>query len=107
MVSAETGGGPRAAVAGLSRSDVRGPGYARRREPAGFVYVDETGEPIRDAATLDRIKGLSIPPRWERVWISPERLGHLPATRVDSRGRTQYISHQGLPARAEAEKLHP
>ncbi len=105
MERAEIGAGQRAAVAGLSRSDVRGPGYARRREPAGFVYVDETGAPIRDGTTLDRIKGLSIPPRWEHVWISPEPLGHVQATGVDSRGRTQYIYHQQWRARRDAEKF--
>ena len=97
--------GQPAAVAGLSRSDVRGRGYARLREPAGFVYLDEAGTPIRDSATLDRIRSLSIPPRWEQVWISPDPLGHVQATGVDSRGRTQYRYHPLWRERRDAEKF--
>ena len=41
-----------------------------------------------------RIGALAIPPAWKDVWISPDPLGHIQATGVDGRGRTQYLYHQ-------------
>src|SRR6201996_7635548 len=78
------------AVAGLSRSDPRGPGISRARMAEGFRYTDTAGTDVTDIATLQRIRALVLPPAWEHVWISPDPLGHIQATGVDSRGRTQY-----------------
>jgi DNA topoisomerase-1 len=83
-----------AAVQGLVRSDTSGPGITRKRGPGGTAYADPSGAPVTDPATLLRIKTLAIPPAWTRVWIAPEPLGHIQATGVDSRGRTQYRYHQ-------------
>jgi len=83
-----------AAVTGLTRSDPHGPGITRRREGEGFRYQDPVGGPVTDAGTLARIRALALPPAWARVWISPDPLGHIQATGVDSRGRTQYRYHQ-------------
>jgi len=83
-----------AAVAGLDRSDPRGPGISRTKGGEGFRYVDASGVPVTDAAVLARIRALAIPPGWARVWISPDPLGHIQATGVDSRGRTQYRYHK-------------
>jgi DNA topoisomerase I len=70
------------------------PGIRRRRAGAHFVYVSPSGHTIRDAATLDRIKALAIPPAWTDVWISPSEDGHIQATGRDARGRKQYRYHQ-------------
>jgi DNA topoisomerase I len=83
-----------AAVAGLTRVDPRGPGITRVRASEGFAYLDPSGAPVTDAETLQRITALVIPPGWKSVWISPDPLGHIQATGVDSRGRTQYHYHQ-------------
>src|ERR1700733_1867347 len=83
-----------AAVAGLTRSDPHGPGLTRRRDGEGFGYLDPAGAPGTDAQTLARIRAPAPPPAWTRVWISPDPLGHIQATGVDSRGRTQYRYHQ-------------
>jgi DNA topoisomerase IB len=83
-----------AAVPGLVRTDPHGPGITRARIPGGFRYLGRTGSEITDEETLDRIRALRIPPAWENVWISPEPLGHIQATGVDSRGRLQYIYHR-------------
>jgi DNA topoisomerase I len=83
-----------AAVAGLNRSDPRSPGISRTRDQAGLEYLDASGAPVTDAAVLARIRALAIPPGWGSVWISPDPLGHIQATGVDSRGRTQYRYHQ-------------
>jgi hypothetical protein len=83
-----------AAVAGLTRSDPRGPGITRMRDGGDFAYLDASGTRITDAETIQRIKALAIPPGWNRVWISPDPLGHIQATGVDSRDRAQYRYHQ-------------
>src|SRR5580700_5385685 len=82
---------PPAAVQGLVHSDPRARGITRQRGPA---YLDPSGAPVTDPATLQRISALVIPPAWKDVWISVDPLGHIQATGVDSRGRTQYRYHQ-------------
>jgi DNA topoisomerase IB len=57
------------------------------------VYVDAGGMPVTDAAVLARIRALVIPPAWNDVWICPTASGHIQATGVDARGRTQYRYH--------------
>jgi DNA topoisomerase IB len=82
------------AVAGLSRSDPRSPGISRIRIADGFRYRDPAGADLSDLAARQRIRALALPPAWENVWISPDPLGHIQATGVDSRGRTQYRYHE-------------
>jgi DNA topoisomerase IB len=55
--------------------------------------VDADGERVADAATLERIRDLGIPPAWQEVWICLDPLGHLQATGVDAAGRKQYLYH--------------
>ncbi len=83
-----------AAVPGLVRSDPRGPGITRVRNGDGFRYCGPSGAQIAERDTLVRIAQLAIPPAWRDVWISLDPLGHIQATGVDSRGRTQYRYHQ-------------
>jgi DNA topoisomerase IB len=94
-----------AAVAGLTRSDPHGPGIARRRDGDAFQYLDPSGQVITSAGTLMRVRALAIPPAWTRVWISPDPLGHIQATGVDSRGRTQYRYHQIWREQRDAQKF--
>jgi len=71
------------------------PGIARRPSgKKGFRYLGSDGKVVRDAATLERIRKLAIPPAYERVWICPHADGHLQATGRDARGRKQYRYHQ-------------
>jgi DNA topoisomerase-1 len=83
-----------AAVPGLVRSNPHGPGITRVRGEEGFRYRDPSGALITHGETLARIRSLRIPPAWENVWLSPDPLGHIQATGVDSRGRTQYLYHR-------------
>ncbi len=69
------------------------PGIRRRRAGPAFSYVALDGSPIRDKATLARIRALAIPPAWREVWICPIAHGHLQATGRDARGRKQYRYH--------------
>ncbi|MDT7572184.1 MAG: hypothetical protein QOE05_2358 [Actinomycetota bacterium] len=57
------------------------------------MYVDAGGTLVTDAAVLERIKALVIPPAWNDVWICPTASGHIQATGVDARGRRQYRYH--------------
>jgi DNA topoisomerase-1 len=68
-------------------------GIRRERKGDGFVYFRPNGEPLKDEATLERIRKLAIPPAYEDVWICPRANGHLQATGRDARGRKQYRYH--------------
>jgi DNA topoisomerase-1 len=77
----------------LRRVSCSAPGLSRRRSGRGFTYVDAGGRKVDDAATLERIRALVIPPAWTDVWICPVASGHIQATGVDARGRRQYRYH--------------
>ena len=94
-----------AAVQGLTRSDPHGPGITRERIGGGFRYHDPSGAEVTNPGILHRIGALGIPPAWKDVWISPEPLGHIQATGVDSRGRTQYRYHQMWREQRDAQKF--
>jgi len=94
-----------AAVAGLTRSDPRRPGINREATGEGFQYRDPLGQVVTDTQTLRRIAALAIPPGWKDVWISPDPLGHIQATGVDSRGRTQYLYHELWREQRDAQKF--
>jgi DNA topoisomerase-1 len=82
-----------AKMAGLRYVSDQRPGIQRRRAGKGFRYLDVNGRPLRDAAALQRIKALAIPPAWTEVWICPQPNGHLQATGRDAKGRKQYRYH--------------
>jgi DNA topoisomerase-1 len=82
-----------ATAAGLAYVTDEMPGIARRRAGKGFLYLDAAQHRIRDAAVLERIHALAIPPAYSRVWICPSARGHLQATGRDARGRKQYRYH--------------
>ena len=82
-----------ARAAGLRYVDDTQPGISRRRAGKGFAYRDAGGRRVRDAATLQRIRALAIPPAYTAVWICAQANGHLQATGRDARGRKQYRYH--------------
>ncbi|MGE5565866.1 MAG: DNA topoisomerase IB [Parcubacteria group bacterium] len=85
-----------AEAAGLTYVDDRDPGIARRgTSPANFEYRDAAGRPVKDDATLERIRKLAIPPAWTDVWICPDPNGHIQATGRDQKRRKQYRYHDG------------
>jgi DNA topoisomerase-1 len=79
--------------AGLIYVEDSAPGISRRRAGKGVSYRLPLGGPVRDAATLRRIRSLAIPPAWTQVWICPEPDGHIQATGRDAKGRKQYRYH--------------
>jgi DNA topoisomerase IB len=87
------------------RVDCSGPGIARRRCGRGFAYLDEDGRPVRDEATVDRIRALAIPPAWHDVWICRDPRGHIQATGIDAAGRKQYRYHDDWRRRRDQAKF--
>lgn len=79
--------------AGLRYSSAGEPGLRRLGKAPRFRYVDARGKPVRDVATLNRIRRLAIPPAWQDVWICADESGHLQVTGRDVRGRKQYRYH--------------
>src|SRR6202795_645685 len=96
---------PEAANAGLVYASDDEPGIHRVRKGKGFTYFGPDGKRVTDRATLERIRGLVIPPAWKEVWISTRPRGHLQATGRDARGRKQPIYHPTWRAVRDADKF--
>jgi DNA topoisomerase-1 len=79
------------------------PGLTRVAGATGFTYRDADGQPVKDEATLERIRALVLPPAWKDVWICASPRGHIQATGRDARGRKQYRYHDGW-SRSQAEE---
>lgn len=94
-----------ASAAGLRYVSPNTPGIERRRAGRGFRYLDPSGRPVRDAATLARIRAIVIPPAWTDVWICTDADGHIQATGRDARGRRQYRYHPRYRARRDRDKF--
>ena len=70
------------------------PGFRRvRLGEREFRIEDHRGRPVEDAAHLERVRKLAIPPAYEDVWICRHHNGHLQAVGRDARGRKQYRYH--------------
>ncbi|MEU1993793.1 DNA topoisomerase IB [Nocardia gamkensis] len=88
----------------LRRSRPYDGGVERVRRGRGFGYRTAQGEPVDDA-TLERIRGLAIPPAWRKVWICPRENGHIQAVGVDAAGRRQYLYHEQWRKERDEEKF--
>ena len=82
-----------AEAAGLTYADDSEPGFTRRKVGKGWGYRDLQGKPIKNAAVVERINKLAVPPAYTDVWISPDAEGHIQATGRDEKGRKQYRYH--------------
>jgi Bacterial DNA topoisomerase IB, N-terminal domain len=68
-----------AAAARLRCVNDTGPGIQRIRAGRSFRYYRNDGASVTDPLTLQRIRGLAIPPAWRDVWICPTSAGHIQA----------------------------
>ena len=93
-----------ASEAGLVYTSDSEPGLRRVRKGKGFIYLDVQGRKVRDAAALDRVRSLAIPPAWKNVWICARADGHLQATGRDDRGRKQFRYHARWREMRDADK---
>jgi DNA topoisomerase IB len=82
------------------------PGLTRVRGAGGFAYQHSDGTEVDDAADLERIARLAIPPAWTDAWISPDPAAHLQATGIDARGRKQYRYHPKWREERDELKFH-
>jgi DNA topoisomerase-1 len=80
------------------------PGLRRLKTPRGVAVQDSDGHKVSDAETLERIRGLAIPPAWTSVWICDDPHGHIQAVGRDARGRKQYRYHPGWRACRDESK---
>jgi DNA topoisomerase-1 len=80
-------------------------GWRRRGSKSrGFRYYDANGQEITDAAKLERIDALRIPPAWREVRISPRPRAKLQAVGLDKAGRKQYLYSAEFRAQQEQAK---
>ena len=80
------------------------PGYVRKRQGRGFVYLDGC-ERVTDPDEIARIRSLVIPPAWQDVWICRFPNGHIQAVGTDAAGRRQYLYHPVWRQKRDAEKF--
>lgn len=64
----------------------------RKGKEKSFIYINN-GKKITSKKTLQRIKGLAIPPAWSEVKIAAKANAHIQAVGRDSKGRKQYKYH--------------
>src|SRR5436189_2668135 len=79
-------------------------GWTREGRKGAFRYYDSRGRRIADAAKLDRIERLAIPPAWKEVSISPRSTAKVQATGIDRAGRKQYLYNPEYRAAQEEAK---
>jgi DNA topoisomerase IB len=79
-------------------------GWTRKGRKGAFRYYDQRGREIDDAAKIERVDQLAIPPAWKDVWISPSARAKLQATGYDKAGRKQYLYHADYRAAQEQAK---
>jgi len=82
-----------AEMAGLYYSSNSELGYTRQIKEDGHIFLDTNGKPLKGKRELKRIEEMRIPPAWADVWICEKKNGHLQATGIDAKKRTQYIYH--------------
>ena len=80
--------------AGLYYSSNSEPGYTRQIREDNTIFLDIDGKILRGKRELKRIDEMRIPPAWTEVWICDKKNGHLQATGIDAKKRTQYIYHE-------------
>ena len=90
---------------GLIYSNDAQPGISRFKRGDSFHYQYPDGRPVKDEATLERIRSLAIPPAYEKVWICSSPKGHLQATGIDAKRRKQYRYHPRFREVREATKF--
>ena len=79
--------------AGLYYSSNSELGYTRQIKEEEHIFLDTNGKQLKGKRELKRIEDMRIPPAWIDVWICEEKNGHLQATGIDAKKRTQYIYH--------------
>ena len=72
----------------------------------GFRYKGPSGSAIKNAAELERIDALRIPPAWADVHISTNHRAAIQVWGFDERGRKQYKYHRRAVEKGELRKYY-
>src|SRR5437588_1273985 len=72
----------------------------------GLRYKAASGNTIKDAAQLERIDALRIPPAWRDVHISANPRAAIQVWGFDARGRKQYKYHPRAVEKGELRKYY-
>lgn len=78
----------------------------REGPKTAFRYVRADGTRVRDARTLDRIRGLAVPPGWHDVHIAASARSEVQAWGLDDKGRKQYRYHARAVERGQLRKYY-
>ncbi len=70
----------------------------------GFVYLYPDGSKLADAAELERIAKLAVPPGYLDVYVAPDGDAELQAFARDAKGRLQYRYHSDFVQGNQREK---
>jgi DNA topoisomerase-1 len=65
----------------------------RQRCGSGFAFVRPSGDFLRDALEIHRLKALAVPPAYVNVRFATDPAAHLQAVGEDAAGRLQYRYH--------------
>jgi DNA topoisomerase-1 len=65
----------------------------RQRCGKGFVFVTPSGDFLRDAIEVHRLRALAVPPAYVNVRFAADPAAHLQAVGEDAAGRLQYRYH--------------
>ncbi len=76
----------------------------RGSKSRGFWYEDARGRRVGEAATLERIKSLAVPPAWREVRVAPGPCARLQAIGLDGAGRVQRVYHAAFAAARQRRK---
>jgi DNA topoisomerase-1 len=78
----------------------------REGPKTAFRYMRADGTRVRDARTLDRIRGLAVPPGWHDVHIAAGARAAIQAWGLDDKGRKQYRYHPRAVERGQLRKYY-
>ena len=78
----------------------------RIRRGKNFSFVRANGRPVRDRATVSRLKSLAMPPAYVDVRYASDPASHLQAVGRDAAGRLQYRYHADWEKVRELRKAH-
>lgn len=86
-------------------ADVDTPSITRRKYRGCWIYIDAGGDRIEDAAEIERLDAVGLPPAYTHAWFAADRDAHIQATGIDARGRKQYVYHPDYVAQRDACKF--
>ncbi|WP_458758815.1 DNA topoisomerase IB [Afipia sp. TerB] len=91
---------------GLRLGDQAELDIVRIRRGKNFSFVRANGKPVRDRATVTRLKSLAMPPAYIEVRYASDPVSHLQAVGRDAAGRLQYRYHADWEKVRELRKAH-